>query len=75
MTRERAPLDWAATQNNLGNALAMVGQRESGTEHLEDAVTAWDACLSVTVTAWPPEWVESVRARRDATQAEIKRRR
>ena len=28
-TRERVPLDWAMTQNNLGNALAMLGGRES----------------------------------------------
>ena len=30
-TRERVPLDWAATQNNLGNALRTLGERESGT--------------------------------------------
>jgi hypothetical protein len=30
-TREREPLDWAATQNNLGNALQRLGERESGT--------------------------------------------
>ena len=62
------------TQNNLGNALQTLGERETGTEHLEGAMAAWDECLSVTATAWPPEWVQSVRARRDATQAEIKRR-
>ncbi|MCA8902945.1 MAG: hypothetical protein KDA53_17030, partial [Hyphomonas sp.] len=26
-TRERVPLDWAMTQNNLGNALATLGTR------------------------------------------------
>jgi hypothetical protein len=31
-------LDWAATQNNLGNALATLGERESGTTRLEEAV-------------------------------------
>ncbi len=31
-TRERVPLDWAATQINLGNALATLGERESGTD-------------------------------------------
>ena len=30
-TRERVPLDWAMTQNNLGNALCRLGERESGT--------------------------------------------
>ena len=29
-TRERVPLEWAATQNNLGNALRILGERESG---------------------------------------------
>ena len=29
-TRERVPLDWAETQNNLGNALSRLGERESG---------------------------------------------
>jgi len=27
-TRERVPLDWALSQNNLGLALASLGQRE-----------------------------------------------
>jgi hypothetical protein len=29
-TRDRVPLDWATTQNNLGTALATLGARESG---------------------------------------------
>ena len=37
-TRERVPLDWATTQNNLGNALSVLGARESGTARLEEAV-------------------------------------
>jgi hypothetical protein len=32
------PLDWAATQSNLGNALVTLGERESGTAHLTEAV-------------------------------------
>ncbi|MEM7067143.1 MAG: tetratricopeptide repeat protein, partial [Cyanobacteria bacterium P01_B01_bin.77] len=39
-TRERVPLSWAMTQNNLGTALRTLGERESGTERLEDAVDA-----------------------------------
>ena len=27
-TRERVPLDWAATQNNLDNALTILGERD-----------------------------------------------
>ena len=39
------PLDWAMTQNNLGAALAALGNRESGTERLEQAVTAYSEAL------------------------------
>ena len=39
------PLDWATTQNNLGNALSTLGQRESGTARLEEAVAAYRAAL------------------------------
>ena len=45
LTRERVPLDWAMTQNNLGNALARLGERESGTARLEEAVAAYRAAL------------------------------
>ena len=44
-TRERVPLDWAATQNNLGTALRTLGERESGTARLEEAVAAYRAAL------------------------------
>src|SRR5262245_12096262 len=39
--RERVPLDWAATQNNLGNALSRLGERERETAKLEEAVVAY----------------------------------
>ena len=39
------PLDWAMTQNNLGNALETLGERESGTARLEEAVAAYRAAL------------------------------
>src|SRR5438270_7231514 len=44
-TRERAPLQWAMTQNNLGTVLAPLGERESGTTRLEEAVTAYREAL------------------------------
>ena len=44
-TRERVPLDWAMTQNNLGIALQSLGERESGTARLEEAVAAFRAAL------------------------------
>ncbi len=43
--RDRMPLDWAATQNNLGSTLAILGARESGRARLEEAVTAHRSAL------------------------------
>jgi len=74
MTRERVPLDWATTQNNLGNALEALGERESGTARLEQAVAAWEACLTVTASAWPPALVQLVRSHIDQARAENARR-
>jgi len=44
-TRDKVPLQWAMTQNNLGNALQTLGARESGTARLEEAVAAYRAAL------------------------------
>ncbi|MGH6814085.1 MAG: hypothetical protein ACREC6_00110 [Hyphomicrobiaceae bacterium] len=44
-TRERVPLDWAMAQDKLGAALTALGQRESGTARLEDAVAVLRAAL------------------------------
>jgi hypothetical protein len=44
LTHERAPLDWATTQNNLGTALQAFGERESGTGRLDEAVAAKLGC-------------------------------
>ena len=44
-TRERVPLDWAMTQNNLGNALSMLGEREGVTDRLLEAVEAYREAL------------------------------
>ena len=44
-TRERVPLQWAETQNNLGSALQALGKRESGTARLDEAVAAYRAAL------------------------------
>jgi hypothetical protein len=43
--RERVPWQWAETQNSLGVALARLGERESGTARLEEAVAAYRAAL------------------------------
>jgi tetratricopeptide (TPR) repeat protein len=43
--RERLPLDWARAQTGLGNALRTLGERETGTARLEEAVEAYRAAL------------------------------
>ena len=45
MPRERVPLDWAGTQNNLGTALWTLSGEQSGTESLKAAVHAFHAAL------------------------------
>ncbi len=55
--RERVPLDWAMTQNNLGTALLRLGERENGTQRLEEAVTAFrDALKEYTRGRVPLQW-------------------
>ena len=39
------PLEWAARQNNLGSALLGLGRRDTGTEYLNLAVTAFLGAL------------------------------
>ena len=57
MTRERVPLDWATTQNNLGNALQALGERESGMARLEEAVVAYrEALKERTRERVPLDW-------------------
>ena len=51
------PLDWAMTQNNLGTALATLGERESGTAKLEEAVAAYrEALKEWTRERVPLDW-------------------
>jgi tetratricopeptide (TPR) repeat protein len=51
------PLDWATTQNNLGTALSVLGERESGTGRLEEAVEAYrDALKERTRERVPLQW-------------------
>ncbi|MCB2054455.1 MAG: tetratricopeptide repeat protein, partial [Geminicoccaceae bacterium] len=41
----RVPLQWAGVQHNLGNALRTLGERESDTVRLEEAVIAFGNAL------------------------------
>jgi tetratricopeptide (TPR) repeat protein len=56
-TRERVPLGWAATQHNLGNALLVLGERNSDAGQLEQAVDAYRKALKErTREHVPREW-------------------
>jgi hypothetical protein len=68
------PLQWAQTQMSLGVVLSVLGERETGTARLVEAVTAWDLCLAIVHSGWPQERVYAVRSARDQAQAEIARR-
>ena len=59
-TRERVPLQWAMTQNNLGNALKTLGERERDTGRLEQAVVAYRAALEVFDTDGSPRYRDLV---------------
>jgi tetratricopeptide (TPR) repeat protein len=51
------PLQWAATQTNLSNALLSLGARESGTGRLEEAVSAArEALKEYTRERVPLQW-------------------
>ncbi|MEM5517840.1 hypothetical protein WNY37_12860 [Henriciella sp. AS95] len=55
-TRDRIPLDWAMTQNNLGNALLTLGARGDDNA-LNDAVTAYrEALTERTRDRVPLDW-------------------
>jgi tetratricopeptide (TPR) repeat protein len=55
--RECVPLDWAATQHNLGNALRSLGEREASTQRLEEAITAYrEALMGRTRERVPLQW-------------------
>jgi tetratricopeptide (TPR) repeat protein len=56
-TRERVPLQWAQTQNNLGNALTALSAREGGTARLVEAVAAYRAALNgYSRDSFPVAW-------------------
>src|SRR5215472_8908961 len=60
LSRETLPLAWAATQNNLGNALATLGVRENGTARLGKAVAAYSAALGeCTRERAPLQWAST----------------
>ena len=57
--RDTRPVDWAQTQNNLGNALQTLGERQSRSATLERAVEAYEAALlELTRERVPLGWAQ-----------------
>jgi hypothetical protein len=55
--------DWAGTQNDLGAALAILGEREGGTAKLEEAIVAYrEALKERTRDRVPLDWGRTSRA-------------
>ncbi len=58
--RSQRPFDWARSQADLGEALALLGEREQGVATLEGALRAYRAALSVRTRAITPAgWAET----------------
>jgi tetratricopeptide (TPR) repeat protein len=58
--RSQAPFIWAATQNERGIALQVLGERESDTARLEEAAAAFRAALEVwTRERIPLDWART----------------
>src|SRR5262245_48242843 len=59
-TRERVPLAWAQTQNNLVLALWRLGERENGRARLDEAVVAYrEALKEQTQERVPLAWAQT----------------
>ncbi|MCL2384720.1 MAG: CNP1-like family protein, partial [Alphaproteobacteria bacterium] len=69
------PLDWAMTQNNLGNALERLGERESGTETLKKAVEAYGEALKEWTPEAAPYWHNIAQQNLDRVNALLAQRR
>ena len=60
LTRDRVPLEWAATQTNLGNSLGILGKRKSDHRLMEEAVAAHQEALKeLTRDRVPLEWAKT----------------
>ena len=60
-TRERVPLDWAATQNNLGTALWALGEHQQDLAVLQAAQGHLQAALAVYEEAGAEYYVQMSR--------------
>lgn len=73
-TRERVPLDWAMTQYNLGTAQQTLGERESDTERLEQAVQAYVNALEIVTEKSVPAYWQVIQRNFQEAQSLIEKR-
>jgi len=64
-TYERAPMQWAITQNNLAGALLWLGERAGDVARFEAAVTLYNDALGVFVAASATYYIEVCWENRD----------
>ena len=61
VSRTASPLEWAQTQNNLGNALQTLDDREGDAAQLSEAIAAYRAALTErTRERMPLEWARTL---------------
>ncbi|MDR1462700.1 MAG: tetratricopeptide repeat protein [Azoarcus sp.] len=59
-SRKTEPLDWAATQNNLGTVLQILGDLQGDEAQLQESVTAYrEALKEYTHERAPRDWAET----------------
>jgi hypothetical protein len=63
------------TQNNLGNALEHLGERESGTARLEDTIRSFTLAIDVYHSAGANRNLSVVESNRKRAEAELTRHR
>ncbi|HWD58895.1 MAG TPA: hypothetical protein VG308_11480, partial [Stellaceae bacterium] len=74
-TQQRAPMQWAMTQNNLGGALLRLGERGEGNARFEAAVGAYNNALSVFIASSAIYYLEMCWENRDRGIALLAKRR
>ena len=74
-TRDRVPLDWAVTQNGLGDAFRLLGERESNPTRLEEAVAAYSSAIAIYAAFGLDHNITVCRGNRDESNALLAQRR
>ena len=69
-TRERVPLEWAATQNNLALVYRALFDKERQPRHLDDALEAVDGALEEFRKAKAAFYIEKAERQRENPRGE-----